>query len=129
MMCTENSNNVDSIKQNILGIHKKWIALGESPEDIESASCMENEVINLISGYCEIKGYKSDGYQRFQQTSKCRKDYHSNKTNIICLDTIASKQLEVFDLKYFYVTTFWPEYNLSEIQFRNGLINYIAANK
>lgn len=122
--------NVDNIKQDILSIHKKWILLGDSPEEIESASNLENIAISLILRYCEFKGYTKNEYLWHKESaSRCSEDYVSITSNIVTLDLIASNEQDVFDLKYFYVMTFWPAYNLSEIEFRKGLINYIAANK
>lgn len=124
---------IELIKSKILEIYKVWESLGDSIDCYKYGEIHESFVIEIISEYCESKGYEVDGFPFHKQSVSAR--YSANCVEYFCLeryikylDILATQKEDVFELMYFYSSTFWLEQFYDREQYRSILQDYIDCD-
>jgi hypothetical protein len=121
------------IKSKIIEIHEKWESLGESIDCYKYGEIHESYVIEIISEYCVAKGYEVDGFPFHNKTfssdvSASSSNYFCHERYIKYLDILALQKEDVFELMYFYSSTFWLEQFYDKEQYRGVLQDYIDCD-
>ncbi len=123
--------SIIEIKQEIVELHKKWNATGESLDDFKDAELYEYLVNKLLLNYCEENKYDIDGFPFLhRELAKTEEDYdddYFSERNDLYLFSVANKHKDVFDLYHFYSNLFWPDYCANEDDTRD-IIKYEIEN-
>ena len=124
---------VELIKSKIIEIHEIWEYLGDSIDCYKYGEIHESYVIEIISEYCESKGYEIDGFPFHKKTvfsddSGSSSDYFCLDRYIKYLDILATQKEDVFELMYFYSSTFWLEQFYDRDQYRERLLDYVDCD-
>ncbi len=124
---------IAEIKEEIERLYQQWKLVPGDIEDFTTAEIYESAVMNLIMAYCESKGYEVEGYP-FQKRILGEtddfydEDYFCFWRNVKYLDVLATEKDDVLDLLYFYMVTFWIDYEGSKEEHRAELLEFIRAN-
>ena len=113
------------IKQEIVELHKKWKAAGESLDNFKVTEIYEHLVDSLLLDYCKENKYDIDEYPFLHRElgktdEKYNDDYFSDR-NDLYLFSLANKHKDVFELYHFYSNLFWPDYYETEDVTRNTI--------
>lgn len=124
---------IKSVKNKILEIHEVWDVLGDSLDCFKYGEIHESYVIEIISEYCVNKGYEVNDFPIQKRAlaitnNAYSEDYFCYDRYIKYLDVLATKYDDVFELMYFYSSTFWPEHFHDREDYRNRLLDYINCN-
>jgi len=80
-------------------------------DDIKEAELLEIEAENLIICYCEKMGYQINGFpmnKRNVDEDKLDEDYFCRERFQLYLDLLSLEKEDIAELKWFFVSTFWP---------------------
>jgi len=124
---------IESVKNRILEIHEVWDVLGDSIDCFKYGEIHESYVIEIIADYCISKGYEVEGFpiqkRNFSSMNPAYdEDYFCHDRYIKYLDVLATKKEDVFELMYFYSSTFWLEQFYDKEQYRERLLDYISCD-
>jgi len=124
---------IESVKNRILDIHEVWDSLDESLCFFKCGEIHESYVIDIISHYCIDKGYNVDGFPMEKRilglsNANYNEDYFCNERYVKYLDILATKYDDVFELMYFFNSTFWLDQIYDEDQYKEQLLEYISCN-
>lgn len=124
---------IEQLKNKILEIHEIWDTLGDSTDCFKYGQIHESYVVELISEYCISKGYEVDGFP-FKKTDECCPD-SENYNHYFCyeryvkyLDVLATQKEDVFELMYFFSSTFWLELYDDKEEYRARLIDFVDCD-
>lgn len=124
---------IAEIKEEIERHYRQWKLVPGDIEDFTTAEIYENAVRSLIMAYCESKGYEVEGYP-FQKRILGEtddfydEDYFCFWRNVKYLDVLATEKDDVLDLLYFYMVTFWIDYEGSKEEYKKQILEYIRVN-
>lgn len=110
------TKSIDEIKAKIALIHKSWLTPNKDYfEEIKWAETDEQSVRELLTNYCESKGYEVNGFPyKHRELGKTNYDYDCDYFTWerweLYLETLATQYEDVFELYYFYSNLFWPDY-------------------
>jgi hypothetical protein len=121
------------VKNRISAIHEVWNATKDSLDNFKNGQIHESFVIEIISEYCIDKGYQVDGFPMQKRelaivNKVYNEDYFCYERYIKYLDILATKVEEVFELMFFYASTFWPEHFNDEESYKQTLLDYISCD-
>jgi hypothetical protein len=124
---------MDTIKSKIMEIHDVWYVLGDSLDCFNYSEIHESYVIEIISSYCIDKGYEVEGFPIQKRilsliNGGVDEDYFCYNRYVKYLDVLATNHEDVFELMYFYSSTFWPEHFSSKKQYKEILLDYISCD-
>lgn len=124
---------IESVKNSILEIHEVWDVIGDCTERFKYGEIHESYVVEIISDYCVSKGYEVEGFpiqkkELAEINNLHGEDYFCHERYIKYLDILAVQHEDVFELMYFYSSTFWPEQFYEEEEYRQRLLDYISCN-
>ncbi len=124
---------IESVKNSILEIHEVWDVLGDRLDCFKYGEIHESYVVEIISDYCISKGYEVEGFPIQKKESAVMntdfdEDYFCHNRYIKYLDVLATQYDDVFELMYFYASTFWPEHFYDEIIYKERLLDYISCD-
>lgn len=124
---------MDTIKSKIMEIHDVWYVLGDGLDCFNYSEIHESYVIEIISSYCIDKGYEVEGFpiqkRILSLINGCvDEDYFCYNRYVKYLDVLATIHDDVFELMYFYSSTFWPEHFSSKKQYKKILLDYISCD-
>lgn len=125
---------IEQIKAEILKIHLNWKNTSNSIEGDKEAELEESFVRDLITNYCESKGYEVEGYP-FQKRilgetdNTYDEDYFCYERNLKYLDVLATIHEDVLEILYFYGKTFWPDQMESKEAYKKQLLLDILYNR
>lgn len=122
-----------AIKVKINEIHKNWKILGDSVDGYKYGGIHESYVIQLIAEYCIIQTYDVEGFpiqKRIDEIINGTYDeaYFCHERYAKYLDVLATQYEDVFDLMYFYSSTFWPKQFYSQKRYKEVLLDYISED-
>ncbi|HEY6143129.1 MAG TPA: hypothetical protein VIV55_06815 [Flavobacterium sp.] len=122
-----------SVKNSILEIHEVWDVIGDCVDCFKYGEIHESYVVEIISDYCVSKGYEVEGFPiQKRELAEIQnlhgEDYFCHERYIKYLDILAIQHEDVFELMYFYSSTFWPEQFYEEEEYRQRLLDYISCN-
>lgn len=125
---------IEQIKAEILKIHLNWKNTSNSIEGDKEAELEESFVRDLITNYCESKGYEVEGYpfqKRFlgETDNTYDEDYFCYERNLKYLDVLATIHGDVLEILYFYGITFWPDQMESKEAYKKQLLLDILYNR
>lgn len=124
---------METIKNKILAIHEIWNSLGDSIDCYKYGQLHESYVVEIISDYCISKGYEVDGFP-FQKAHVVKNDsihideYFCYERFVKYLDVLATQKEDVFELMYFYSSTFWMELFYDREQYRETLLDFVNCD-
>jgi hypothetical protein len=121
---------VESIKSKIIEIHKTWKTLRDNIDCYKYGSIHESCVIQIIAEYCIVQGYEVEGFpiqKRIYEILNANYDetYFCHDRYVKYLDVLATQHDDVFELMYFYSSTFWPKQFYNEKRYKETLLDYI----
>jgi hypothetical protein len=117
------------VKNRISAIHEVWNALGDSLDNFKNGQIHESFVVEIISEYCIEKGYEVEGFPtQKRELAMLNEDYFCYDRYVKYLDILATKVEEVFELMFFYTSTFWPEHFDDEESYKQTLLDYISCD-
>jgi hypothetical protein len=117
------------VKNRISAIHEVWNALGDSLDNFKNGQIHESFVVEIISEYCIEKGYEVEGFPiKKRELAMLNEDYFCYDRYVKYLDILATKVEEVFELMFFYTSTFWPEHFDDEESYKQTLLDYISCD-
>ena len=125
---------IEQIKAEILKIYLNWKNTSDSIEGDKEAELEESFVRDLITNYCEIKGYEVEGYP-FQKRilgetdNTYDEDYFCYERNLKYIDVLATIHEDVLEILYFYGKTFWPDQLESKVTYKKQLLLDILYNR
>lgn len=124
---------IESVKNRILEIHEVWDILGDSEDYFKYGEIHESYVIEIISDYCIGKGYEVEGFpiqkrEMSATNAAYNEEYFCHDRYIKYLDVLAAKNEDVFELMYFYSSTFWLEHFYDKEQYKERLLDYISCD-
>jgi hypothetical protein len=124
---------IESVKNRISAIHEVWNALGDSLDNFKYGQIHESFVVEIISEYCIGKGYQVDGFpiqkRELAMVNKTyNEDYFCYDRYVKYLDVLATKVEEVFELMFFYSSTFWPGHFDDKESYKQTLLDYISCD-
>lgn len=124
---------IELVKNRILGIHEVWDVLGDCVDCFKYGEIHESYVVEIISDYCISKGYEVEGFPMQKEALATKnnaydEDYFCHNRYIKYLDVLATKYDDVFELMYFYSSTFWPEQFYDEKLYKERLLDYISCD-
>jgi hypothetical protein len=125
---------IEQIKAEILKIHQQWKNTPDSIAGDMDAELEESFVRDLITSYCENKGYEVEGYP-FQKRilgetdNTYDEDYFCYERNLKYLDVLATIHEDVLEILYFYGKTFWPDQLESKEAYKKQLLLDILYNR
>ena len=124
---------IESVKNRILGIHEVWDVLGDCVDCFKYGEIHESYVVEIISDYCVDKGYEVEGFPMQKRAlatlnNDYDEDYFCHDRYIKYLDVLATEHEDVFELMYFYSSTFWPEQFYDEKLYKERLLDYISCD-
>jgi hypothetical protein len=124
---------IESVKNSILEIHEVWDVLGDNLDCFKYGEIHESYVVEIISDYCVNKGYEVEGFPLQKGDSvilnaEFDDDYFCHNRYIKYLDVLATQYDDVFELMYFYSSTFWPEHFYDEKIYKERLLDYISCD-
>jgi hypothetical protein len=124
---------IESVKNSILEIHEVWDVLGDCLDCFKYGEIHESYVVEIISDYCISKGYEVEGFPIQKGESAIMNtdfddDYFCHNRYIKYLDVLATQYDDVFELMYFYSSTFWPEHFYDEKIYKERLLDYISCD-
>ncbi|WP_395050149.1 hypothetical protein [Flavobacterium sp.] len=124
---------IESVKNSILEIHEVWDVLGDCLDCFKYGEIHESYVVEIISDYCVNKGYEVEGFpiqkrESALMISNFDEDYFCHNRYIKYLDILATKYDDVFELMYFYSSTFWPDHFYDEKIYKERLLDYISCD-
>jgi hypothetical protein len=121
---------IEVLKNKILEIHEVWDVVGDSIDTLKYGGIHESYVIELISDYCIDKNYEVDGFPiKKRELSTINKIYDENyfchERYVKYLDVLATQYNDVFELMYFYSSTFWPDQFYDEGLYKERLLDCV----
>jgi len=124
---------IESIKNKILEIHEVWDVLGDCVDSFKYGEIHESYVVEIISDYCVDKGYEVDGFPMQKRAlatanNDYDEDYFCYERYMKYLDVLATEHKDVFELMYYYSSTFWPDQFYDEELYKERLWDYIKCN-
>ena len=124
---------IELVKNRILGIHEVWDVLGDCVDCFKYGEIHESYVVEIISDYCVGKGYEVEGFPMQKMAldkvnTNYDEDYFCHNRYIKYLDVLATQYNDVFELMYFYSSTFWPEQFYDEKLYKERLLDYINCD-
>lgn len=124
---------IKSIKSRILAIHEVWDVIGDCSDCFKYGEIHESYVVEIIAHYCVGKGYEVEGFPMQKRVlaitdAKYDEDYFCHNRYVKYLDVLATKYDDVFELMYFYSSTFWPEQFYDEKLYKERLLDYISCD-
>lgn len=124
---------IESIKERIGEIHKIWKTLGEGTDCFKFGQIHESYVVHIISNYCVSQGYEVAGFPIQKRifeiiNANYDEDYFCQNRYEKYLDVLATRYDDVFELMYFYSSTFWPEQFNDKTRYREILLDYISCD-
>lgn len=124
---------IESVKNRILEIHEVWDVIGDNLDCFKYGEIHESYVVQTISDYCVGKGYEVDGFPMQKRalaeiSASYDEDYFCHDRYIKYLDVLATEHKDVFELMYFYSSTFWPEQFYDEELYKERLLDYISCD-
>jgi hypothetical protein len=124
---------IASVKNSILEIHEVWDVIGDCVDCFKYGEIHESYVVEILSDYCVSKGYEVEGFPTQKRAlaivnNDYGEDYFCHERYIKYLDILATQHEDVFELMYFYSSTFWPEHFYDEELYRERLLDYISCD-
>jgi hypothetical protein len=124
---------IESVKNSILEIHEVWDVLGDCLDCFKYGEIHESYVVETISDYCVSKSYEVEGFpiqkrELALMNTDFDEDYFCHNRYIKYLDVLATQYDDVFELMYFYSSTFWPEHFYDEKIYKERLLDYISCD-
>ena len=124
---------IESIKNKILEIHEVWDVLGDCVDSFKYGEIHESYVVEIISDYCVDKGYEVDGFPMQKRAlatanNDYDEDYFCHERYMKYLDVLATEHKDVFELMYYFSSTFWPDQFYDEELYKERLWDYIKCN-
>lgn len=121
---------IESIKSAIIEIHKIWQTSRANTDCCKCGSIHESYVIQIIAEYCIVQGYEVEGFpiqKRIYEILNANYDetYFCHDRYVKYLDILATQLDDVFELMYFYSSTFWPRQFYNEKIYKETLLEYI----
>jgi hypothetical protein len=98
--------------------------LNSDLSDEKDAEQIELEVEQLITSYCEEKGYLVNGFpteKRQVPEEDLEEDYFCRERYQLYLDTLATQKEDVAELKWCYVSNFWADQYESKEEYLQSL--------
>lgn len=100
------------------------IKLNSDLSDEKDAEQIELEVEQLITSYCEAKGYLVNGFpteKRQVPEEDLEEDYFCQERYQLYLDTLATQHEDVAELMWCYVSSFWEDQCESKEEYLQNL--------
>ena len=124
---------IEQIKNKIVEIHKIWDSLCDSIDCFKYGQIHESYVVEIISEYCVSKGYEVDGFpfhksETLTLDSNSSDEYFCYERYVKYLDVLATTKEDVFELMFFYSSTFWLELFYDEEQYRERLLDFVDCD-
>lgn len=124
---------IELVKNRILDIYEVWAVIGDCVDCFKYGEIHESFVVQIISDYCVGKGYEVEGFpiqKRIFEIINANYDegYFCHDRYIKYLDVLATQHEDVFELMYFYSSTFWPEQFYDEELYKERLLDYISCD-
>jgi hypothetical protein len=124
---------IKEIKIEIEKQYQQWKLVPGDIEDFTTAEIYESDVRNLIISYCENRGYEVEGFPFQKRILGETDDFYDE--DYFCfwryekyLDVLATTKDEVFELLYFYSSTFNKDLTPSKEEYKRQLFEYIRVN-
>lgn len=124
---------IELVKNRILEIHEVWDVIGDHLDCFKYGEIHESFVVEIISDYCVGKGYEVEGFpiqkrELAEIENLHGEEYFCHERYIKYLDILAIQHQDVFELMYFYSSTFWPEQFYDEELYKERLLDYISCD-
>lgn len=121
---------IESIKNRITEIHEIWKIVGATRDCNNFSKIHESFVIQIVSNYCVTQGYEVEGFPIQKRifeilNANYDEDYFCHDRYVKYLDVLATQYDDVFELMYFYSSTFWPVQFYDKKRYKELLLDYV----
>jgi len=116
--------SIEEIKAKIAELAQEHKATGDELDDVKDAEQIEQEAEQLITEYCEGKGYLVNGFpieKKKLPEEELEEDYFCRERYQLYLDTLATLHDDVAELMWFYVSSFWEDQYESKEEYLQNL--------
>ena len=112
MITFDNKMSKEEIIEQITSLSTKFHEINEqSIEDFNDAEWIEKQVEDLITDYCVQNNYLVNGFPTQKKSlpiEELDEDYFCRERYQLYLDLLVTHNMDVADLMWHYVKSFWP---------------------